>query len=181
MKADPGELRKGLARFLEVVPAERNNSQSLRRILFDVIWYDFDKSVATAAQAFRDVIRQAASPRKFRGHGLSKDSLYKATRDIHPMTFSQIDAVGRHKKVPMSLVTLFSRVRSEVDEADGHDVREARRILVAMRTAIEHLEGVLTRAEGDIEDAYQTLSHQAFEDFRQAYLKRYDELRGQLF
>jgi hypothetical protein len=173
---------KRIRKFLRVAPRERNNSNSIRRLLFDVVWQDFERSTMAAAQRFKQILHEAKDARKFRlhGKGLSGWSVYRVTRDAQSITYTQLDAMAQHLDIPMSLLLLFTRVRSEVELADGHDPHGARSVLTAMRSAIDKLESLLHQGDGQIEDVYKHLSHEQFNEVRRVYLAKIKEMRTSL-
>jgi hypothetical protein len=173
---------KRLKAFLNVAPKDRNNSNSIRRLLFDVIWHHFNRSTTAAAHHFREVLRDSKHRRKFRtsGRGLSEWPLYRVTRDDQPIAFTQLDAIAQHLNVPLAVILLFTRIRSEIEMADGHDVREAGRVLTSTKAAINRLEEILNSWNGPIENVYDHLSHKEFEEVRRAYINCFDEMRDRL-
>lgn len=171
-----------IKRFLEIRPRERNNSKSIRRLLFDVIWHDFQQSTLIASARFRSILKGNKDPRKFRTHGrgLSADSIYKVTRDTQPVTFSQLDAIAQHLGMPLGLVLLFTRIRSEIELAEGHQVKEALNLIASCKAALTELEKTLLTHGSRIDDAYEALSHAQFEALHEAYERAYRDMRTTL-
>ena len=165
----------------QVEPHERNNSNSLRTLLFDVIERDYDGSTRDAAQRFRQLLKQSRDRRKFRMHGkgLSPWSLSRVCDDDTPITFAQLDALAHHVEMPMGLVLLFSRIRSEVESARG-DITDARKILLAAKAALNRLEKSLGPGDAPIANVYEHLSHDEFEAMRAAYAAELEKLRRTL-
>lgn len=175
------ESPRFIKEFVEVRPGERNNSNSLRRLLFDVVVHDFDGNSRDAAARFRKLLRDSRDRRKFRMHGkgLSAWTLRRVIDDAAPINFNLLDALAHHLEMPMGLLLLYSRIRSETETARG-DISEARKILVSARVALSRLEQLLGSGEALMDNVYEELSHNQFEAFRQAYSASQKELRDTL-
>jgi hypothetical protein len=174
-KRPPRRLRS----FRRVPHQQRYNSTSIRRLLFDVICEHFSRNLAEAADRFRKLLAEHQTRRRFkpRGAGLTEWSLYRVTRDEKPITFSQLDAVSQHLSLPQSVMLLFTRVRSEIELAEGHNTQEALRVVTSVKAAVQRLEKILQSAGGEMPEVYKQLSHSEFEEVRQAYLSQYERLR----
>lgn len=170
-----------LKHFNDVPPQQRNNSNSIRRLLFDVVVRDFGGSTTAAATRFRRLLHDSQDRRKYRMHGkgLSEWTLKRVALDDTPVNFNQLDALAHHLEMPVGLVLLFTRVRSEV-EGDRGDIHEAKKILVAARSALNRLEKLLGSGEAPLPNVYESLSHEQFESVRKAYLDKLEELRETL-
>ncbi len=170
------ERSRNVRRFALRERGERKNSQSVRRLLFDLISQEFGKSSTKAANSLSATLksRRPRDRRAFR-RGFSGESLYKVAIDRQTISFTQLDAIALHYKVPLALVLLFTRLRSEVELADSHHTGEAMRILNALRAAIQELEKLLLEGPGE-RDVYEHLNHRAFEETVGAYLDAFDAL-----
>lgn len=84
-------------------------------------------------------------------------------------------------EVPQAVMLLFTRVRAEVELAQGHKNVEAYRVLTSMKAAILELERLLGRPGDAMSDVYEQLSHEQFEQVCQAYRDKFEELRTTLF
>ena len=175
------ESPRFIKEFVEVQPGERNNSNSLRRLLFDVVVHDFKGNSRDAAARFRKLLRDSRDRRKFRMHGkgLSAWTLRRVIDDVAPINYNLLDALAHHLEMPMGLLLIYSRVRSETETARG-DISEARKILISARAALNRLEQLLGSGEAPIGKVYEELSQSSFAAFQEAYLEKREEMRDTL-
>jgi hypothetical protein len=183
--AKPLEKRKRrVETFQSVTPDKRTNPESLRRMLFDIVFYDFDRSCRDASEAFAALLQQAPERRYFRakgkGRGISDEAIYTVTRDLHSLTYAQLDAMALHNKLPLGLILLYSRVRSDI-AAQAGNTQEAIDIIAAAKTFLTELEKVILHKKGQKIDAYQLLDHANFVNLRNIYLEEIRRLSGTLF
>lgn len=166
--------------FKDVERPLRRNSTSIRRFFFDLIRSDFGGSATRAAKALSDSLQKANDKRAFR-RGFSGEVAYNLTADDKTITFNQLDAMALHYRVPLALILLFTRVRAEVEESEGHSSRSALRVVRSYRAALEELESILADAPTDLPDAYTYLDHSKFMIIRDAYMRVFDEQQPPLF
>jgi hypothetical protein len=172
MKKPKKWLPRNVRKFKKIEPDERRNPASLRRLIFDLIYNAYGRSSTHAAETLSALLRQAKGKHAFR-RSFGGESLYKVVIDRQTVSYRQLDAMALHYKMPLGLLLLFSRIRSEVEAADDHHIGEARRILSAVRAALVELETRLPQLNPD-DEVFDQLDHQAFIAFREAYVKEYD-------
>lgn len=128
--------------FKNVAPTERLNPASIRRLLFQAVRESFDRSCDRAAREISTALGAADDNRKHR-RSISADSVYKVIRDIHTVSYNQLDGLALHHGVPMALILLFTRLSSEIDHSDGQSRSSALTVIEAFRDALDLLEGQL--------------------------------------
>lgn len=166
--------KRNIRRFKQVAAQQRRNSQSIRRMLYDIIERRFGRSVDKASSHLSAAL---TSIRDHRGYhrGMTAESLYRTSRDDYFMTYSQLDAMAQIHRVPLSVLLLFTRVRSEMETPERRRAGEAQRIISAFREALNHLDELAMEANRSDEDIYQMLDYGAFEAFVEVYLDKFDE------
>jgi hypothetical protein len=147
---------------------ERKNPQSLRRILYDIIAIDFLGSCTDAAKELSDCLTGAEQFRKHRTL-FTGESLYRVARDEQPISFNQLDAMSLYYKVPMSLILLFSRLRSEIEDSTGHSNKSALEVIECMKSALAIIERIVRDAPSDLKNAYDYMNHSRFLEMVAAY------------
>ena len=163
----------------------RRNYTSLRRMFFDLIVQEFEKSARAAASGLSDTLRAPQNQRAHR-RGFSGEALYQRVIDRYTVTFNQVDAMALHYRLPMAAILLFSRVRSEVEHGGVFGKERARRLLRAFRESVLALEAAIeagfpkTHRELARYDVYEHLDYEAFLEFRSTFLDRWDEADDQL-
>lgn len=159
----------------------RVNSESVRRLLFDTVWADFGKNLRKCEEAFKKILSQSTKIRGFRTHptGITEEAFYKVLADKHLNSFSQLDALAQHHKIPMGLMLIFTRARSDLEGAGALSTGEALRLLTACRASIGLLEELLL-ANPEHPEAYQFLDHTSFIRFRDTYLEEREKWKDSL-
>lgn len=170
------ERRKGLGPFVPGDPANRKNSASIRRFLYDVVLRDFASSPWKGAKGLTEALNAAEDQRAYR-KGFSQDTTFRVLSDAKTISFNELDSLGLHYRVPISLVLIFTQLRSEMT-----NFGKARpcKTIKAFKAAVEALELMVQNAD-DKEDGYANLSHDRFEAARDAFLEIYDDGQPPLF
>jgi len=106
---------------------------------------------------------------------MTVESIYRTSIDYHFFNYSQLDALAQVHNIPLSLLLIFTRVRSEMENVDRRRTNEAQRIVVAFRSAIDHLDGLVTRGSKNEDDIYEILNYEVFKEFIAIYLNKFDE------
>jgi hypothetical protein len=108
---------KNLKDFLLVPNGERLNPQSIRQMIFEYIVRHHGGSCDAAASELQSR-RYQYKGRKYRT-GISKHTLYKITRDRHRILYLHLEAIAIERRVPVSLLLFYTRLRADQVEADG--------------------------------------------------------------
>ncbi|KRB80935.1 hypothetical protein ASE00_18175 [Sphingomonas sp. Root710] len=158
---------------------ERLNPESIRRLFYDTIHQQFGGNVRKAVTEFADILKRSENFLKFRRHkiGISEDSLYKLTKDKQLVSYTQLDALAQHHKVPLGLLLIFTRLRSEISSGDGDHERLVK-MTGGLKAAITMMESRI-RAAGR-EGSTIAMDHDAFIDFVEAYRSRLPEVQSSL-
>jgi hypothetical protein len=168
--AERAERRKGLGPFIPGDPPTRKNSASIRRFLYDVVLRDFASSPWKAAKGLTQALNTAEDRRAYR-KGFSQDTTFRVLSDQKTISFNELDSVGLHYRVPISLVLIFTQLRSEMK---NFGKARAIKTIKAFKAATAALELIVENSD-DKTDGYVNLSHDRFEALRNAYLEAYDE------
>ena len=82
------ESPRRVKEFIEIAAKDRNNANSLRRLLYDVIVRDFESSTRDAAARFKQLLLESRERRRFRTHGKGLPYLFFIQRSaqIKPKT-----------------------------------------------------------------------------------------------
>lgn len=155
--------------------SERRFPESLRLLLHDLVCDQFEGKPALAAQELRAILRKAGS-QEFRSYprALSTTSIINVAKGRQPISFSQLDAMARAFDIPLGLVLLFTRARSEIAR-QGRSI-DALRVLTAVRVALNDLEqhieeGTKRHSDGD----NGLLDHAYFKSFCERYLDAFHQ------
>jgi hypothetical protein len=160
--------------FVEVEnPEKRRNSQSIRRLLFDTIYHEFDRSCHIASEKLKPLLKVARDRRGYH-RNMSADSIYKVSRDIQFASYTHIDAIAQFHKVPMSVILLFTRIRSELESPDRRKSQEAMRIINAFQKALSVLETHTAKAGKSDDDVYTLIDYSVFQEFAEAYRETFN-------
>jgi hypothetical protein len=114
-KADP--VPKKLAEFLPVPNEKRMNPQSIRHMIFEYIVRCHGRDCDAAAREL-ELRRFQHKKRKYKS-GITKNSLYKITRDEHQIRYLLLEAIAIERKVPVSLLLFYTRLCADQTEADS--------------------------------------------------------------
>lgn len=165
--------------FKQVPDLERRNPASIRRFLFDLVVQEFDRSCQTASETLSGALHAAPQHRKHR-RGFSAEAVYRVARDLQTVSFNQIDGMALHYGVPMALILLFTRVRSELDESESHAAQSALRVIGAFRSALDRLEEEVRALPVPLREVHTTFDHECFMSVREKYLDAYREEQPRL-
>lgn len=170
------EAERALAEFAVVEETERKIPDSLRQLLHDLICDQFECKPSVAAGGLRASLKRAIEKRDFRINpkALGNWSFLHVVKGRQQISYSQMDAMAQRFGIPMGLMLLFTRARSDV--AKKRRTEEALRVLRATRCALDDLEDRLQAGTGeDISNANEILSHDVFKTFCSAYIDKYHE------
>ena len=103
--------------------------------------------------------------------------MYRVLHDDKTISFNELDSLGLHYRVPISLVLIFTQLRSETTNSGK---ARACRTVKAFKAAVAALELIVENSD-DKEDGYVNLSHDRFEAVRDTYLEAFDEGQPPLF
>lgn len=160
--------------FVEVDnPEKRRNSQSIRRLLFDTIYHEFDRSCHIASERLKPLLKGSRDRRGYH-RNMSADSIYKVSRDTQFASYTHIDAIAQFHKVPMSVILLFTRIRSELESPERRKSQEAMRIINAFQKALAVLEIHTAKAAKSESDVYTLIDYDVFREFTEAYLETFN-------
>ncbi|HEY1604897.1 MAG TPA: hypothetical protein VGF77_04805 [Allosphingosinicella sp.] len=173
MAAQKGDVRRGLGKFDPGEPATRKNSASIRRFVYDLIDREFQRSPAEAARQLTRALDTAEDKRAYR-KGFSEHTTYRLQRDQKTISFNELDSLGLYYGVPLALVVIFTRARSEMT---NFDKTRALRTLGAFREAVRLLEETVSGRSGK-EDG--SLSHSDFETIRDRFREHFGDPQQRL-
>jgi len=130
-------------------PAERLNPEVIRAFLHELVTIRFGRDVTAAAQAI-----DAARPKPGRkGHYRSDfraETLYDLIQDRARIKYYHLEAVSHFYNMPVSVLLLFTRLRSELEDS-REGLAKARDIIRATRRFLDRVEDAVASAEkGDL-------------------------------
>jgi hypothetical protein len=166
-----------LKAFTALPREERKTPDSLRLLLHDLICERFERNPYVASERLREILKKDKEPVEFRvsPKALWDSSFLSVLQGRQQISYSQMDAMARAFDIPMGLMLLFSRARSDVRKTKH--AGEALRVLRAASAAIALLENMLgERDNGPLEGDDALLTHALFEQFCKAFDDKYHEL-----
>jgi hypothetical protein len=169
MKKPASTQRRRLGVFEPGESPSRKNSASIRLLLHDLVKEDYSGSLSAAAQGLAVALNSAEDLREYRRVGFSQHTLYRVLHDDRTISFNELDSIGLHYGVPMALVLLFTRLRSEMNNFDRD---RAERTLTAFTATLSILEKALLDAPKDA-SGFAALPHEVFTALRDAYVEAF--------
>jgi hypothetical protein len=171
--------KKGLGRHLGKFrfgePESRKNSASIRRFFYDLVATEFNTNLRDAASALTRALNEAEDQRGYRRRPFVENTAYYVECDRQMISFNQLDSMGLYYRVPMALIVLFTRIRSEMqNHGSGRNAR-AKQTLDAFQEALTALKQIVADMPPRAKP-YEYLGHDKFHAVRQVYL---DHLGGQ--
>jgi hypothetical protein len=155
--------------------SSRDNPDSVRRFLFDLICESFERDTVPLAEAAEKVIADL-SPGDRRRYHRRRDAewYYQATRNKKIIHYGDLEVLARMLGVPTALIMLYTRLYSEFQVDGRYKADKARLVLEALRPALEKaLEIVSDHAKSD-DPAKSQLTFADFEKIRRAYIEERD-------
>jgi hypothetical protein len=168
---EPG---RHLGEFEPGEPATRKNSASIRRFFYDIVAEEFETSLLRAAAGLTKALNAAEDQRAYR-RGFSQGTAYRVQHDEKTITFNQLDSMALYYEVPLALVLLFTRARSDLQHAPNPSKERALKTLRAFRKGLDALEEIVENMPPKSQP-YQYLNHDKFKLVRSAFR---DELDGE--
>ncbi len=168
---------RSLKAFTALPREKRKTPDSLRLLLHDLICDRFERNPNVASEGLREILKQDKEPVEFRVNpkAIWDSSFLGVVKGRQQISYSQMDAMARAFGIPMGLMLLFSRARSDVSKTKH--AGEALRVLRAASAAITLLENELVeRDNGPLEGDKALLTHALFERFCKAFDDKYHEL-----
>lgn len=152
----------------------RKNPASIRRLLHDLIYHDFDRDAVKLADRLLKIVSGISeADRRDYHHGITSEKLYKATLDKSKLAYGHLEILARHFDIPTALMLLYTRIYSEFESSKMHTVGRSLSILEAFEGAIDEFRNILqTKRE---EDAPH-LNYKDFSRVRDAYLEYFSRL-----
>jgi hypothetical protein len=173
-----GREKRRIRKFVEVEPEKRQNPNSIRRLFFQFIDQEFDKDCRPAAAALSSTERPNGVTRSYQ-RGLSEESLYNFTRDRRSIDYATLDAFARYHNVPLSLVLLFTRIHSELEDENRRIESHASRTIAGLRQALNKLEEAVIHSDPD-KPVHEQLNYGFFQSLSEEYLEIYNDFQGML-
>ena len=172
----PERKTRKIDKFLEVPAVKRRNPKSVRRLLFQFIEEAFDKDCVPAAAALSKAPRGSLS-RSYQ-MSFSGEVLYNLTRDEKSASYTVLDAFARYHGVPLSLVLIFTRIHSELDDPnrrfEGHHLST----ISALKAALAAIEEAAINSDPD-PDAHRQFDYALFKRIQETYHETYQEREGE--
>jgi hypothetical protein len=162
-------------KFATLPVSERRFPESLRLLFHDLVVDQFEGKPAVAAQQLRSILRKAGSQEfRRRPRALTTTSVIHVAKGRQPISFSQLDAMARTFDIPLGLMLLFTRARSEIGR-QGRST-DALRVLTAVRAALYDLERHIEEgANHHGIDEQGLLDHNYFKSFCDQYLDAFHQ------
>jgi hypothetical protein len=132
-----------LGEFLDVPNDERMNPQSIRRMIFEYIVRCHGRDCEVAAEQL-ELHRVKHKGRRYKS-GITKNSLYKLTRDEHPIKYFLLEAIAIERRVPVSLLLFYTRLNADQAEPDGQ--AKVNILLDGLASAVEDARAKIKRAK----------------------------------
>lgn len=161
-----------------VKAADRLNPQVFRALLHELVTERFGRDVILAAET----INAARPPAGRKGHFRSEfraETLYDLINDRARIKYYQLEAVAHLYRIPVSMLLLFTRVRSELeDPRDGF--ARAIDLLKGSRAFINSLERLLEQRRDEAgrgersEDTANILNFSAFEELAKVFISDFE-------
>jgi len=155
-------------KFRSKEPNERKNSEMIRRLFYDVVAQDFDRSIDRACEAFNAKL-QALDDKRDYDSALPPTSYQKIILDKHFISYAHLNALTKFYEVPISVLLLFTRIRDELEDQKTRKDGRAGNIISAFRKAIDHLEAVTKTATASTDDILSLLGHKGFREYIAVY------------
>jgi hypothetical protein len=155
-------------KFITKAPQDRKNSETQRRLLYDIVACDFSRSLERTCDAINAHLRRVKDPRDY-DRPIKASSLQRVILDDYFITYAHLNAVAKLYGIPISLVLAFTRIRDELEDVEKRGQLDALRILTGMRAAIDHLLSQAREVTNSREDVLTHLGHSAFKDYVMAY------------
>jgi hypothetical protein len=160
-------------------PESRKNSASIRRFFYDLVDEEFKGSLLDAAGALTRALNEAEDQRGYRRRGFSEHTAYYVERDRQMISFNELDSMGLYYGVPLALILLFTRMRSETQNHGSHRNTRAKQVLDAFQEALTALTGIVADMPPRAR-AYDYLDHKTFLAIRRVYLDHLVERQADL-
>jgi hypothetical protein len=167
-------------RFKTVEPEKRQNSEMIRRFLYDVVTSEFDRDLERASKVLLDTVNKAEDHRGY-DRNLGTNSLKRAILDDTFITYGQISALAKLYNVPIAAILIFTRIRDELETPKKQKSGQAEIILDSLRAIIIHLEKVIEESSGGEGKISKLFEHQAFLEYVAIYRARHEQLTNQQF
>lgn len=172
----PERKTRKIDKFLEVPAVKRRNPNSVRRLLFQFIEQVFNKDCVPAAAALSTAPRGSLS-RSYQ-MSFSGEVLYNLTRDDKSVSYTVLDAFARYHGIPLSLVLIFTRIHSEIDDparrSEGHHLST----IAALKAALDAIEESAINSDPEA-DAHRQFDYALFKRIQETYQKAYLEREGE--
>lgn len=167
-------------KFKFVEPDNRQNSETIRHFMYDVISNEFGRDLDAASEVLLDTVNKAQDHRGY-DRNLGANSLKRAVLDDTFITYGQISALAKFYKVPIAAILIFTRIRDELETSKKQKSGQAEIILESLRAIIMHLEKVIREPKGTYELDSDLFGHPAFLEYVSIYHERYEQLTNQQF
>jgi hypothetical protein len=162
-------------KFKTKLPTMRKNSEMIRRLFYDLIAQEFDRSIDQACDAFNAKL-QALDDKRDYDTNIQPGSLQKIILDHHFISYAHLNALAKFYDIPISVMLLFTRVRDELESPETRSFGRASNIITAFRAAIDHLEAVTEETASSDGDVFAFLGHAGFRQYVEAYRSNFEAL-----
>ena len=155
---------------------QRDNPQSIRRFLFDLIVHDHGNATASLEAAIAAMIDKIPQNEKRHYHQkIKKEWLYQASLGNKVISYGHIEILARTMGVPTALILTYTRMYSEFQSSEKTKADKSVRILYALRNALDRMIGIIEghRGQGVTSDTQVTVED--FVSMRRAYAEKFDE------
>ena len=156
---------------------ERDNPESVRRFVFDVIAGEFGKDAIPLAHAAQETIASITPSEKRAYHRVrNADWYYKATRDENHIEYGDLEVLARILDIPTALILLYTRIYSEFQSSERIKADKSLKILEAMRAAVDQAIAIVDGYRNTSDSSTSRLTYSDFAEIRRAYAEVYGEL-----
>lgn len=156
-----------IGKFLEVPAEKRRNPNSVRRLLFQFIERVFNKNCVPAADALSKAPRVPGLARYYQ-RSFSGEVLYNLTRDDKSVSYTVLDAFARYHGVPLSLVLIFTRIHSEIDDPARRSKGHHLSTISALKAALAAIEEAAINSDPQTE-AHRQFDYALFKQIQETY------------
>lgn len=155
----------------------RDNPQSIRRFLFDLIVHDYCKDAAQLETAIAKAIDRIPPNEKRHYHQkINKEWLYQATLGKKIIGYDHIEILARTTGIPTGLILTYTRMSSEFQSEEKTKADKSLRILYALRHAVDRLIAIIETHRAAPDVANMRLTFDDFAAMRSAYSEKFDNV-----